>query len=152
MNWLRVAGLAYRLRALLLLVSFAVGSLIARDALLLHQTLTICTEASLGDVESDAKSEMPAFAQAAEKSVKVRPSGISRRAAMNPWDAPEDDDELDWDSDTVAAAYATLAVLPATPTSDLRSPFIDAELRPTTTLESASWEQPRAISARGPPV
>jgi len=41
MDWLRRAGLAYRLRALILLVSFAIGSLLARDAILIQQTMLL---------------------------------------------------------------------------------------------------------------
>jgi len=152
MEWLRRAGFAFRLRALILLVSFAVGSLLARDALLIQQTIVV-RAAALGDVDSDEAASMPGLeGRAAAHAIKVRPSGISRRMAMNPWDPPDDDDELDQDSDTVAATYATLAVLPAADSGSIAPAcFVEVEHRHIV-LVGGPREICRGIWSRGPPA
>lgn len=151
MSWLRAAGLAYRIRALVLFVSFAIGSLIARDALLVHQTLLLQTQASAEAAAEQAS--LPTFEQpSSSRFVKVRPSGISRRAAMNPWDPPDDDDELDQDSDTVAAGYATLAVLPAASTQSIAPASVSAVFRPVALATCTAGEARPGISSRGPPA
>src|SRR5262245_60129659 len=70
MEWLRRAGLAYRLRALLLLISFAIGSLLARDALLIHEAIVV--QAALSENESLDGDDEPAFEERDEP-VKIRP-------------------------------------------------------------------------------
>ena len=109
MEWLRRKGTAYQLRALFLFLVFAVGSLIARDAVFIHEVMVLSSIDALDDAPDD---EGPSLEQAPPK-LKGRPKGISRRMAMNPWDPPDDDDELDDDSDSTAAEDVRLAVLPA---------------------------------------
>lgn len=108
MDWLRAAGVMYRLRALFLLLAFAIGSLVARDVVFIQQVMTL----SAAEAVDDAPEDGPSFAQAPPK-LKGRPKAISRRMAMNPWDPPDDDDELDDDSDSTAAGEVQVAVLPA---------------------------------------
>lgn len=154
MNWLRAAGLAYRIRAIVLILSFAIGSLIARDALLVHQTLLLRAQASTeSTADQDETPGLPAFEQpSSPRLVKLRPSGISRRTAMNPWDPPDDDDELDQDSDTVAAVYATLAVLPAAFGGPIAPASVTAIFRPTTLAALTAREARQGIWSRGPPA
>lgn len=139
----------YRLRAFVLLLSFAIGSLIARDALFIHQVMTIAAgDAAFEDAPDD---DSPAFEQAPPK-VKGRPKGISRRMAWSPWDPPDDDDEMDDDSDSIAVGHVRLAVLPAAPCLVLEAEFVPvralcAQLAPTPCVTSL-----RPISERGPPV
>lgn len=109
MEWLRRKGFGFRLRALFLLLAFALGSLIARDAVFIHQVMVVSAIDAMDDASDE---EGPSVEQAPPK-VKGRPKGISRRMAMNPWDPPDDDDELDDDSDSTAAGEVQVAVLPA---------------------------------------
>jgi hypothetical protein len=147
MRWLRRAGMAYRVRAAILLIAFAIGSIFARDALLVQQTALLRAEAQRDWVPED----FPAIDQAPKK-LTVRPSGISRRAAMNPWDPPDDDDELDQDSDTVAAAHAVLAVLPPLRGEVAESPYVTTSARPCTLAVRPRPDSTRNVSSRGPPV
>jgi len=147
MHWLRRAGVAYRFRAALLLVAFAIGSIFAREALLLQETLLLRAEIQ----RDSASDDLPGVEQARAK-LKVRPSGISRRAAMNPWDAPDDDDELDQDSDTVAAAHLTVAILPSARGDIVESPYVTARARPCALAARPRPENTRNVSSRGPPV
>ncbi len=112
MRWLAVRGLAYRVRAALLLLAFTLGSIVARDAALLQRLqadapvlmeLVVESRATLVDNYRRAK-------------LKVRPSGMSKRTALSPTDPPDDDDELDDDSDSFAASSRrALAVAAASP-------------------------------------
>lgn len=147
MHWLRRAGAAYRIRAAIVLVAFAIGSIFAREALLVQQTMLLRAEAQ-GDF---VREDFPVIDQAPKK-LTVRPSGISRRAAMNPWDPPADDDELDQDSDTVAAAYAALAVLPPPRGDVAESPSVTTRARPRMLAARARPENTQNVSSRGPPV
>ncbi len=155
MHWLRRAGVAHRLRALIVLVAFAIGSIFARDALLVHQALTSdatveCSSLPEMGASEDPLEGSPRFAEAPAKQLKVRPSGISRRAAIDPFDSPEDDDETDEDSDTVAPTLTHIAILPAV-LAQLSAPFIVVS-EPRTIMELRPCSHERTvISSRGPP-
>lgn len=149
MDWLRRAGAMYRLRALLLLLSFALGSLIARDAAFLHQLMVVSAWEAPDDDGSE--SDAPTFAQAPPK-LKARPKGISRRMAMNPWDPPDDDDELDEDSDSVAASHHRLAILPALLRQVLEADFVRVMACCPRLALAPRDAGPRDVSARGPPA
>lgn len=147
MYWLRRTGVVSRVRAALLLVAFAIGSIFARDALLVQQTMQLRAEAQREFVPDEA----PAIDQAPKK-LTARPSGISRRAAMNPWDPPDDDDELDEDSDTVAPAQLVLAVLPPVRGAIAESPYVTTRVCPASLALRPRPENTRNVSSRGPPA
>jgi hypothetical protein len=97
-----------RVRSLLLLVVLVAGSILGRDAALLHQILTIreyavATAIDQPDAQSFAKPPPTA---------RARPSGLSKRQAWSPTDPPDDDDENDDDSDTVAARFVSVEPMP----------------------------------------
>jgi hypothetical protein len=85
---------------MLLLLAFAIGSILARDAVLAQrvheiraaaQGIDLTIGATFASVQSHRRAEL-----------KVRPSGLSKRAAWSPTDPPDDEDETDDDSDTLA--------------------------------------------------
>jgi hypothetical protein len=148
MQWLRRAGLLYRLRALVLLVSFAVGSLIARDAAYIHQVLSFTAAESIDLDAIDL--EVPSVTAKTPK-LKARPKGITRRMAWNPWDPPDDDDELDEDSDTTAVAHLRLALLPAELRQLLEADFVAVRAPVSRPADGPRLASLRSISSRGPP-
>ncbi len=144
MRWLRRGGVGARLRAALLLVAFAVGSIFARDALLLQQVY-----AARAEVAASAGAEAELRADEGPRP-KLRPSGISRRAAWNPTDPPDDDDELDEDSDTLGVMHLSYDVTPAV-LGPLSAAFISADLPPCEQRRSARPSFTSSVSSRGPP-
>lgn len=149
MQSMRRPGWLYRLRAFLLLVSFAVGSLIARDAAFLHQLMTIAAFDARDEADV-VETDGPSFTAKAPK-LKARPKGISRRMAWNPWDPPDDDDELDEDSDTTAVSHARLALLPAELRQVLEADFVAVRALVSHPAEGPRLASLRSISSRGPP-
>lgn len=145
MHWLRRGGVGARLRAALLLVAFAIGSIFARDALLLQQVYAMQAEAA---ATAGAEAELRA---GDGPRMKVRPSGISRRGAWNPTDPPDDDDELDEDSDTLAAVQLSFDVTPAV-LGSLSAAFISADLPPCEQRRAARPSFTSSVSSRGPPA
>jgi hypothetical protein len=145
MNALRRGGAAGRLRAVLLLIAFAIGSIFARDALLVQQIYAMQAELDAPEY-NDAPEVRPG-----EVRVKLRPSGISRRTAMSPTDPPDDDDELDEDSDTLAAVHVVAGVAPAV-LGSISAAFISADLPPCAQRALAQPSFTTSISSRGPPT
>lgn len=92
-----------RVGAALLLLAFAIGSIVARDAALTCRTREL-REASGGVDLVVATASIGVRHRRTE--LKLRPSGISKRSAWSPTDPPDDDDEFDDDSDTFAARHA----------------------------------------------
>ena len=130
-------GVAYRLRAVLLLFVFAIGSIIARDAALIQRI-------AAGNIPS-----VPELRQEGPKSkLKVRPSGFSRRTAWCPTDPPDDDDELDDDSDTLPcrALPATGPALPGGPVEIARVELSNPRQR------TALFDDRIPARQRGPPA
>lgn len=97
-----------RLRSLLLLIILVAGSILGRDAALLHQILTIRAYAIASAIDENAAQSFAKPPPAA----RARPSGLSKRQVWSPTDPPDDDDENDDDSDTVAARLASLEPMP----------------------------------------
>jgi hypothetical protein len=140
-----VARALSRTRSLWLLAILLFGSIVGRDAALLHQILLIRDYASataFDESEASAVTKPP-------PNGKVRPSGLSKRSAWSPTDPPDDDDENDDDSDTVAARFVSIEPLPqpivlAAVILDCAPPFVATRTTPP------SFDLISAL-ARGPP-
>lgn len=100
---LRKTALPTRVLAWVALITFAIGAILARDLVLIDHLRGV-----------DARSEVRTIERAPgdKKILKLRPSGFSKRTAWSPTDPPDDDDETDEDSDTVAPP-APVALPPA---------------------------------------
>lgn len=147
MNWLR-RGHA-RLRALLLLIAFAIGSIFARDALLVQQILALQAEAAAQSVEEPC--DDPEWREDDAPARTIRPSGLSRRTAMNPFDPPDDDDELDQDSDTLAVGHLVFTIAPCA-AGALLAAFVPVSHPRTELVDGSSQHVAPTLSARAPPA
>lgn len=143
--WLRRPKVR-RASAALLLLAFAVGSIFGRDAVLASRVREI---RAASECVGLATTLISIEGRHRRSELKVRPSGMSKRTAWSPTDPPDDDDETDEDSDTLAAHLralpieATFAVGSAC-VIDAAGPSLKPRLIPPTTI----LDQPRV---RGPP-
>lgn len=134
-----------RVRALVLLVAFAIGTILARDAALVQQSAMI-RAAQLGVIELAAAASPSVETKAKPK---LRPSAVNKRLAYTPFDPPGDDDETDEDSDTFAAEWLAVAVAVAARIGDVVPVDTVVEVPPA--APSTGRRVVSLPSPRGPP-
>ncbi len=148
MDALRRRGVVARLRAFVLLIVVLFGSILARDALFVAQCEALLAEREAAVEELE---DAPRLVDPLRKAkLKLRPSGLSKRAAWCPFDHPADDDETDEDSDTFPPKAMLAVLAPEPPRVGPRLALEIAEQH-AIALVVVSAPFRTAVSSRGPP-